>query len=435
MSGSPVCVGVDFGTSNSAIATTHGCDVTFAQFSLLGHPTSSYRSLLFFDPDLQEPGDPLEYSAGTEGIEAYLEALGEGRLIQSFKSHLTSSVSGRTQIGPHTIDLDDMLVLFLSRLRAHASRAFGADPSHAVFGRPVHFVDAKTAEDDERAQARLDAAARKAGFGHVTFELEPLGAAFHYERSLVRDELVLVADFGGGTTDFCIMKLGPGRERAEREGDIVATGGVGIAGDDFDAALIENVVAPALGKGSVYTNMGRDYTIPSSYYYKLSHWHHLSFLRGEQTRAELERLTKLARDPAPIAGLLHIIEANQGFHLHKAVERCKVELSEAEEGTFAYDDGPVSIRVCVRRQQFEAWIAPLVDSVETCLHETLSRAGLRPEDVDRVFMTGGTALVPAVRQIFASCFGPAKIAGGDELLSIASGLALRAQRRWAARRP
>src|SRR5690606_204163 len=169
----------------------------------------------------------------------------------------------------------------------------------------------------------------------------------------------------------------------------VATGGIGIAGDDLDAAIIEHVVAPALGKGSTYTSMGKDHTVPNSYYYKLSRWHLLSFLRGEKTRSELLRLPRPSHEPEAIERLIHVIEANQGFHLHKAVEQLKVRLSSADEAEFTYHDGPVDLRVRVTRRDFEAWIEPQVGQIERCLDETLAAAGFVPAQIDRVFMTGG----------------------------------------------
>jgi len=418
-------VGIDFGTSNTAVALAdEGGAVRFLEFSLLGAPTQSFRSLLFFDPEAQEVGTPIEFHAGTGAIEAYLEALGEGRLVQSFKTHLTTASLGRTQIGHHAISLDDMLVLFFTRVREHIEQSWGNAPDAVTLGRPVRFAGADSDADSEAAQARLEAAALRSGFATVDFQLEPIAAAFHYERSLSRPELALVADFGGGTTDFCLMQLG-GDAGRDRRDDIVATGGVGVAGDDLDAAIIEHVVSPELGKGSRYREMGREKAVPSSYYYKLSRWHHLSFLRGKRVRAELERLLRAALEPDKIEAFIHVLENNQGFHLHKAVERLKIALSSEEHATFHFEDDPVDIEAPVRRADFEQWIAPCVEAITTSLDETLTRAGLTPREVDRVFMTGGTAFVPCVRREFERRFGADKLSGGDELMSIASGLAIR----------
>ncbi len=418
-------VGIDFGTSNTAVATASGDGSTrFLEFSLLGARTQSYRSLLFFDPEEQDVTLPIQFYAGTNAIEAYLEALGEGRLVQSFKTHLTTASLGRTQIGHHAVSLDDMLTLFFTRLGDHIEAAWGGRPDRVTVGRPVRFAGADDEEASATAQARLEAAALRCGFDEVEFQLEPIAAALHYERSLHAPELALVADFGGGTTDFCLMRLGGTDTRSARHDDIVATGGVGVAGDDLDAAIIEHVVSPSLGKGTRYREMGREKAVPNSYYYKLARWHHLSFLRGKRVRAELERLHRAALEPDAIAAFMHVLENNQGFHLHKAVERLKVTLSEAPEATFHFHDDEVEIEAHVRRADFEHWIGGHVSAITAALDETLSGAGLQPHDVDRVFMTGGTAFVPAVRRQFEKRFGPHKLTGGDELMSIASGLAI-----------
>lgn len=423
-------VGIDFGTSNSALAVADGQgSVRFLEFPLLGALTQSYRSLLFFDPEQQEVRLPIQYHAGVEAIEAYLEALGEGRLVQSFKTHLTTSSLGRTLIGHHGVTLDDMLSLFFLRLRQHFERECGEAPQGALLGRPVNFAGAEDDSDNDKAQERLAAAARKAGFTEVNFELEPIAAAYHYERTLTRPELALVADFGGGTTDFCLMRLGPQSDATrERKEDIVATGGVAVAGDDLDAAIIEHLVCPKLGQGTMYREMGREMPIPRSYFFKLARWHHLSFLRGKRTRAELDRLHRLSLQPETIAAFIHVLENNQGFHLHKAVERLKIALSSQTQATFHYADGPVDIEAPVERAEFEGWIAELVAGIAGALDATLARAGVAAADVDRVFMTGGTAFVPSVRREFESRFGADKLTGGDELMSIASGLALHAAR-------
>jgi hypothetical chaperone protein len=185
------------------------------------------------------------------------------------------------------------------------------------------------------------------------------------------------------------------------------------------------VVSPQLGKGTRYREMGREKAVPSSYYYKLSRWHHLSFLRGKRVRAELERLLRASLEPEKIEAFIHVLENNQGFHLHKAVERLKIALSSTDTATFRFEDDPVEIEASVRRSDFERWIAPCVASITTALDDTLAQAGLSPDAVDRVFMTGGTAFVPSVRRQFEQRFGARKLSGGDELMSIASGLAVR----------
>ena len=422
---SSAIAGIDFGTSNSVVALAHEIHgPRFAQFRLPGDPTLSFRSLLFFDIDEQEPARAIEFSAGPEGIEAYLDALGEGRLIQSFKTHLTSASLGRTAIGPHALDLDGLLVLFLTRLRERGAAALGEPIERAVFGRPVWFAGAKDEQANTHAEARLRAAAARAGLREVHVELEPIAAAYHYETRLERDELAMIADFGAGTTDFCVMRIGPSHRGArEREDDVLTTSGLAVAGDNLDAALIQAVVAPRLGKGSTYREFGKRLAIPPTYYHKLSRWHQLSFLRSKRTQHELERLHQHADDPGAIEALMTIIEDNQGFHLHKAVESAKIGLSKGPRVEFRYTHEDFEVVAPVERADFEGWIAPEVAAIAACLDQTLADAGLEAAQIDRVFMTGGTAFVPAVRREFEARFGAAKLSSGDELSSIAAGLA------------
>lgn len=417
--------GIDFGTSNSVVALA-GPDgrPRFAEFTLLEQLTQSFRSLLFFDLEEQQFRGTINYSAGPEGIEAYLDALGDGRLIQSFKTHLSSRTLGRTMVGPHSLDLDGLLTLFLRRLRERAQASLGAPIERAVFGRPVQFAGAKDEEGNARAEQRLRAAASEAGIAEVHVELEPIAAAYHYESRLEHDELAMIADFGAGTTDFCVMRIGPSRrEDPERSADVLATGGVGVAGDNLDAALIQHVVAPQLGKGTYYEEFNKRLLIPPSYYYKLSHWHQLSFLRTERTRSDLQRLVQRAEQPEAIAALVAIIEDNQGFHLHKSVEATKIALSSSTSAEFRYEYEDFKIVEVVSRAQFEGWIAQDVGAITACLDETLAKIGLAPCDINRVFMTGGTAFVPSVRREFSTRFGADKLSRGDELSSIAAGLA------------
>lgn len=424
MTASSARVGIDFGTSSSAIAVAgDDGEIRFARLPTLGALSPSWRSLLFFDPEDQQVGKPIRYTAGGDAIAAYLE-IGEGRLVQSFKTHLTAMALGRTQIAHFAIGLDDMIALYLRRLRERAEADLGERITAATIGRPVRFAGGRTDEEDAAAAKRLIGAAKAAGFDDVSLALEPVGAAHHYERTLARSELALVADFGAGTTDFCLMRVGPQtKKKTDRRREFLATGGIGAAGDDLDAALIEHLVCPSLGKGDTYREMGQEHPIPSSYFYKLARWHHLSFLAGTRVRSELDRLHRLARHPERIASLIHVIEANQAFHLHKAVERTKIELSSQPAVTFRYADGPVQIDVEVTRTEFDGWIAPIVESIAGCLDDTLRRAGITPKQVDCVFMAGGTAFVPAVRQLFEERFGAEKLRSGDELVSIASGLA------------
>jgi hypothetical chaperone protein len=289
-------------------------------------------------------------------------------------------------------------------------------------------VNAKDAEDETLALRRLEAALHNAGFSEVIFEYEPVGAAWHYESGLEEDELILIADFGGGTSDFSLLRVGPGLRGGMRRAEtFLGNDGVPLAGDAFDGKLIRNVVAPLLGRGAGFRSVfDRVLPVPSWLYAHLERWHHLSFLRSPKTLQLLLDLRREALEPEKLEALLHVVQHDLGFLLFRSVEAVKRALSEGEEARFQFQHEDLEIDRPVRRAEFEGWIIEELEAMETCVDGLLRRARLRPEHVDRVFLTGGSSLVPAVRRIFADRFGEEKLRAGGELTSVASGLALRA---------
>jgi hypothetical chaperone protein len=311
-------------------------------------------------------------------------------------------------------------------LRVQAEETLGPLGKRIVVGRPVHFSGADTAEDDAFAERRLRTAIEAAGWDDVVFEYEPVAAAHYYETRLDHDELVLIADFGGGTSDFSLVRVGP-NARSLGAGRILGNDGVGIAGDALDARILHHAVSPSLGLGSVYRSMmGKELPVPVWIYAKLRRWHHLSFLKSRRTSEMLREIFDQSDEPEKIAALVHLIDHDLGYHLYRAVERTKVELSTRDAARFAFDDGPTHIEQEVTRADFEAWIAEETTAMSACVDRLLARAGVSGRDVDRVFMTGGTSFVPAVRAIFESRFGADRLEAGGEMISVASGLALRA---------
>lgn len=417
-------LGIDFGTTNSAVAlaTSEG-DVRLARFG----EGSTFRSVLYFEPD----GPRVAVSAGPEAIARRLAGEGEGRLVQSLKSHLASRLFDKTIVFGRTYTLEDLVGTFLVQLRAAAERDLGPLPTSGpiVVGRPVHFASAENEDDDAYAVERLRAAFARAGFERVVLEPEPLAAAYAYERALDHDERVLVADFGGGTSDFCLLEVGPSRRSRGREGVVLGTDGVGLAGDAFDGEVVMHAIAPALGLGSRYRMRTGDGTleIPSWIYGRLRKWHHLSFLRSKETMALLDDLRKQSLEPEKIRALIHVVEADLGFHLYRAVERTKIALGSAGAARLSFVDDPVAVEADVDRASFERWIVPPLSAIAASLDRLLAKTGTSERDVDAVFMTGGTSLVPAVRRVFAERFGEERLRGGDELVSVAVGLALRAR--------
>src|SRR5678815_681600 len=307
--GFPGFVGIDFGTTNSAIAVADDRgDVQLVPLAGAPH----WRTVLYF-----EPGGRL--TAGAPAIARYLETSGDGRLVQSIKSHLASAAFSRTQIFNRRWQLDDMIAAFLRQIRVAAGIDLGR---RCVVGRPVRYWGAETADDDDRAVARMRSALGKAGFDEVVFEYEPVGAAARYAATLDHEELIVVADFGGGTTDFSAIRVGAGKAQ------VLATGGIGVSGDAFDARVIDAVVAPALGRGTRYRDeLGGEAPVPAWLYGHLRRWHYLSFLRDEATLRLLDRVARGAREPARFARLVRVVEDDLGLVLHRAVEGAKVRLS------------------------------------------------------------------------------------------------------------
>ncbi len=400
-------VGIDFGTTNSAIAIAGADGVKLVP--LAGAPY--WRTVLYFEPN-------GALSAGAPAIARYLETEGEGRLIQSIKSHLASGSFTRTQIFSRRFLLEDMIAAYLRQLRAAASMDLG---NRAVVGRPVRYWGAEDEADDARAVERMRNALGKAGFDEVVFELEPVGAAASYAARLDRDELIVVADYGGGTTDFSVIRVGPGRA------DVLANGGIGVSGDAFDARVIDAVVAPALGRGTKYVcdEMGGTAPVPAWLYGHLRRWHYLSFLREESTMRLLERVSGGAVAPKQIEKLIRIVDEDLGMPLHRAVEGAKVRLSAQDADAVAM---PIlELDLPVSRAAFENWLVDDLDAIDRILDDVLARAGVTAAQIDRVFATGGSSLVPVVRARLATRFGADKLVGGEELTSVASGLAARAK--------
>jgi hypothetical chaperone protein len=421
-------IGFDFGTTNSALAVASDDDeVAVIEFATADRTTPSFRSVVFFGRE--DEGAPLEIEAGPRAIERYLELEERRRLMQSLKSFLASDLFRATQIFEQTHTLEDLIGQIVRPIRKAAEQQHGPLEPPLVVGRPVRFAKAKNQEDELRALKRLEAAMWEAGFPEVIFEYEPVAAAHHYEHTLDHDERVLIADFGGGTSDFSLLDVGPSkRGRARSEADIIGSAGVAVAGDAFDAKIVRNVVAQRLGKGSMRNVfMGGEVPLPNWIYRELERWHHLSFLKSKKTLGFLYEALDGALEPEKIEALIHVVENDQGYALYRSVQAAKTGLSRAEACDFHFDDGVVRIERPIARSEFETWIEPELDALGACVDGLMRDTGVAPEAVDRVFMTGGSAFVPAVRRLYAERFGEAKLTGGGELISVASGLALRAR--------
>ncbi len=425
-------VGIDFGTTNSSLAVADGAGApALASFARQGAPdTEVFRSLLYFEREPERGGRVREW-AGPRAIERWLAAEEKGRLVQSLESFLSARDFASTSIFGAAWRLEALCALVLRELRRGAEERFGPLGRRAVAGRPVQFVGQASADDEALALARLRAAYHNAGFDEVEFEYEPVAAAYHYALGLARDELCLIGDFGGGTSDFSLVRVGPGARGRDRSAELLGTAGVGLAGDAFDGRIVREVAAPMLGLGTGYRSVfGRELVVPSWIYTHLQRWHHVSFLKSPRTLQLLHDLCREALEPERLLALRHLVSADLGFALYRSVERSKLALSAAPFAELRFDEPPAVIESALARADFEDWIAPELAALERCVDGLLASAAVTPADVDRVFLTGGTSLVPAVRGLFAARFGADKLRGGHELVSVASGLALRARELW-----
>ncbi len=424
----PLSVGFDFGTTNSSVAVATAADaVHLARFPYSGGVTESFRSLLYLERLREGSRNVIKSWSGPVGIDHYLQADDKGRLIQSLKSFLTSRSLQTTEIFGRRFQLEDLLANIMRDIRASVETQFGVPVTHATVGRPVRFVGADSDEDDQYAVGRLEAALHRAGFEEVSFEMEPVAAAFYYEARLDHNELILIGDFGGGTSDFSLLRVGPDYRQANGQTrNVLGNEGLALAGDSFDAKIIRHLVSPALGAGTYLDSNGKRLPVPNWVYYKLERWHHLSLLRSRETLNMLESVARQSLEPEKITALLYLIQHDLGYQLHRAVQRVKVTLSHAERSVFRFTDGDVDLDIEVTRADFESWIAEELSDISIHVERLLSKTGVRGEEIDRVFLTGGSSLVPAVRSIFEKRFGADKIQGGGEFISVAHGLSLRA---------
>ena len=412
-------IGIDFGTTNTVVATGSGGESTLVSFAQDTGSIIPFRSALSFYRPWDDPkGRVVE--AGPWAIEAYVDEPVETRFIQSFKSYAASPLFSETRILERRYLFEDLLSAFLLQMRGHAGEALRDLPTKLVVGRPVSFAGLQP--DPLLALRRYETAFARLGFTDIRYAYEPVAAAFFFARKLTEDATVMVADFGGGTSDFSIVRF-------ERTGGKVASkalanAGVGVAGDAFDYRIIDNLVSPALGKGTSYKAFDNILPIPNRYYSAFARWEQLALLRASRDMRDIRALVRTALDPDRIVRLVEVLDKNYGYRLYQAVTSLKEALSGAAEARFSFVAGTVAIEKDVKRVDFDRWIAPELAAIEGAVDMALERAGLTAGQVDRVFLTGGSSFVPAVRAIFERRFGDARLESGAELTSIASGLAL-----------
>jgi hypothetical chaperone protein len=422
-------VGVDFGTTNSVIAfADEKGGVRTVSWPGAKGPTQTFRTALMF----WKQGRGLGHVAGPEALERAIAAEPTERFIQSFKTHLASRVFSEARLFGQKVTIENMVAIFLRHLFAAQGGTGAADGAFLAAGRPVIFAGERP--DEALAVKRLADSYAAAGLAQAEFAYEPLGAAYWHARNLRRDETVLVADFGGGTSDFALLHFSHGLEGLEAEA--LGHGGCGVAGDSFDFRLIDHVISPRLGKGATYRSLEKLLPLPAYFHASFAQWHQISWLKTPKTLAELRRFAEVSERGGELEALVELIEMDLGFELYQTVGAVKAALSSAPEARLHFARGGVAIDSVVTRGDFERWIAPDLARIEAALDETLAAAKFSPGRVDAVFMTGGTSFIPSLRAIFERRFGAAKLHYDNPFQSVAAGLALlAADRRRRAENP
>lgn len=418
-------LGIDFGTTNTVLSLAgESGPAHLVRFPAPEGELFAFRSCISFHAPADHPSERA-IAAGPWAIEAYVEDPAETRFIQSFKSFAAQASFTETQILNRRYRFEDLLSTFLLKVRDYAGAELGGLPERVIVGRPVKFVGASPSE--ALALSRYETAFHRMGVKEVLYAYEPVGAAFFFARELDHDATVLVGDFGGGTSDFSIIRFE--RHAGEMRAIPLGRAGVGVAGDAFDYRIIDNLVSPELGKGSSYTSLGKVLPVPNRYYSAFARWDQLAMMRASRDMREIRKLERDAVEPEKIARLIETLDENYGYTLYRAVSKLKETLSAQPTAQFRFEAGSIDIVRDVARSAFEGWIAPELAQIETAVGAALADANLAPEGIDRIFLTGGSSLVPAVRAIFHRRFDPSRIETGAELESIAAGLALMGRER------
>jgi len=414
----PSVAGVDFGTTNSVVALL-GADgvVRTARFAVGGAELDVFRTVLAFWREEGGGRATLQHAAWPHAIEAYLDDPLSTRLIMSMKTYLAQRSFSQTSIHgrPHT--LEQLAALFLRALAGEAG--VGGGSARIVAGRPVRFAGEQA--DDALGETRLREAYRQAGLGEVDVAFEPEAAGYRFTRALDAPATVLIGDFGGGTSDFSLLRFEP---RAARRVTSLAATGVGVAGDAFDYRIMDHVVSPRLGKGGTYRVWDKEMPVPVEFYAGFAHWHRLSLMRTPRILREIAGVARTASRPDGLHALMRLIEEELGWQLYRTVSAVKAELSRAPQAVLRFRHAGIAIEETITRVDFEQWIVPDLARLSAAVDQALARASLSEADVDRVFLTGGTSFVPAVRTLFERRFGADRISAGGEFVSVAEGLAL-----------
>jgi len=411
--------GLDFGTSNSAIGVMRAGVPALAPVE---DGATIIPSAVFFDYETKG------VLFGGAAIASYI-AQHEGRLMRALKSILSSSlIDEKTALGNRMVPLTEVVEIFVRHLKEKAEAFAGVELTAVVHGRPVRFVDDDDAAD-ARAERVLEGIAHKVGFRDLSFVYEPIAAAYHYEETARAEETVLIADIGGGTSDFTVIRVGPQRSlRADRAADILANAGARIGGTDFDALFNLAVVMPHLGLGTEL--IAKRLPMPRGPYAELATWSTINFAYTPRNERLLVELVAGAREPKKVARLLKVVRERLGHRIALTIEDAKIALSEAERTVMTLDFIEAALEAVATRAAFNQAIAEKTARLQKVAAQCIADAGLTPADINTIFFTGGSGRVPAVRAAILRAAPDARATEGSDFLSVALGLTREAQKRY-----
>lgn len=415
--------GLDFGTSNSTLAHASGGNAPPRLLPLEGDKVT-IPSTIFFDFETDET------LVGRAALARYTEGA-DGRMMRSLKSILGRSISEEaTRIKRRTLPFLEIIGMFVTELKRRGEAAIDAPLGDVVVGRPVHYVDDDPLADRE-AEKQMASAVRAQGFRHIEFQYEPIAAALDYEQQVTREELGLIVDLGGGTSDFSIVRVSPDRARAvDRQGDILATAGVHVGGTDFDRLLSLAAVMPGLGYQTPTADGKRP--LPSPHYVDLATWHRINRLYTPERLRELRHTEREARDPERVERMISIVSHREGHALAGAVEDAKIALTDETQTRLNFSGEEISLTPEITRGQLDEAVHASIGRIEDKLRSVVAIAGLTPEKIDTLILTGGSTQMPAILARLRANFPVARFVETDAFGSVGLGLALDAVRKFGA---
>jgi hypothetical chaperone protein len=401
--------GIDFGTSNSVLAIIEKS--TRNIINVLNE-----NSVIYFEND-------RTYSIGKKAVSDYMNNNLHGRLLKSVKTLLPQPGFTFTIIWGKKYSAEDLVYLILKQLKSDADQITGEDVKEVVLGRPVVFSE--DPEKDKLAEKRLLNAARLAGFEKIWLQYEPIAAGFLYEQSITKPELVLIGDFGGGTSDFTLMKLDRNRVSVkERKSDILNTGGIHIGGDDFDSAIMWNRIVKYFGYSLQYESFGKMLDLPVHIYRTLCEWDQIGFLKDGRIRRQLDGFYYSTNKNPALQHLMTLIDFNLGFSVFQKIEKSKIDLSHLEESLLEYKERGIEISENISIASYQDIINSDILKIKEYLLKFIEKSGSEVSHIDNVFLTGGTSLNKSVLNLYHEIFPAEKIHTGDNFTTVAQGLGL-----------